>query len=388
MDLSMRNKIIMEVFQGNYETRDLTGYLGCSERYAQSVKKELKNISALNGILNFIPICSVCYKTCPSESNIVMNKDWKSNINKIISVFGWRFDKNGFFFCDECNKKFEKESLSLSSSASDVFDTKSNDVKEEEMSKKHKRKRINVVNSVESDSWEVKLDCVKECSKAPEAIDIYLSSIVISKIRLFMSWAGSKEWLAYLQGEKDNDSNKIFVSNLLLPKQSASSALVHDVECSDYKDIVGVIHSHHEMGGANDVHKPGFSGHDEAFINGNHGVSLLVAKDGIAGFARVVVSCGAFKRVKVNIHKMVDDRIDKEILKKEFDEKVSFVNNQVNENWRNNYTYVDQSISNEERDIQEEDEKNENNGGKKNIAHYKWDRNNYHFVRRDELEIG
>lgn len=359
----MRNKIIMEVFQGNYATKDLTGYLGCSERYAQSVKKELKNISNVQGNLGFIPICSACYKAYPTELSVVMNKDWKSNINTIVDILDWRFDTSGFFFCAECDMK--------------IID-RPQEEKEKEMSKKNKHKKAHVNTLVESDTWEVELDCVKECSKAPATIDVYLSSIVISKIRLFMGWAGNKEWLAYLQGERNGDG-KIFISNLLLPKQSASSALVNDVDCQDYNNIVGVIHSHHEMGGASDQHKPGFSGHDEAFINGNHGLSLLVAKDGIAGHARVTVSCGAFKRVAVNIHKMVDDRIDKEILKKEFDEKVSF-NSQVNEKWRNNYTYVAESI------VQEDE--NEENGGKKNIAHYKWDRNNYHFVRREELQIG
>lgn len=347
MEMSMRNKIIIEILQGNFETKDLVKYLGCSERYAQSVKKELKE-QGEKGI-EFIPICSICGEGFRFLINVIMNKEWKKNISdRLASCSDWHFDDDGFFYCKNCNrgdsvvKEIKEDDVFI---GVDAFKNVDPIKEEEEMSKKHKNNNRHLdkyaylknneevdfmlfenkpenkpIESKEADTWEVKLDCVSECSKAPESIDVYLSAISISKMRLFMNWSGRQEWLAYLIGESKD--NKIFVNDLLLPKQKASVALVSNVDCENYNGIVGVIHSHHEMGGASNPEKPGFSGHDENFINGNHDVSLLIAKDGISGHVRIKVACGAFKRVKANIHKMIDDRIDKEQLKKEFEEKI------------------------------------------------------------------
>ena len=87
--------------------------------------------------------------------------------------------------------------------------------------------------------------------------------------------------------------------------------------------VVGVMHSHHEMGGAKGE-TAGFSQHDEAFINSNHNVSLLVAKDGIAGHVRVKTPCGAFLRVTAKIRNMDEVTIDEKKLKEEFKEKIRF----------------------------------------------------------------
>lgn len=174
--------------------------------------------------------------------------------------------------------------------------------------------------------WDVtdELDCVTACSKAPDKAVVYMSSIARKKTSLFMKWAGHQEWLAYLVGRWKSE-NEVEVVDLMLPNQNANSTLVSKVIAEEYNQVsvVGVMHSHHEMGGAKED-KANFSGHDEAFINSNHNVSLLVAKDGIAGHVRVKTPCGAFLRVTAKIKNMDEVEVDEKKLKEEFKEKISF----------------------------------------------------------------
>ena len=174
--------------------------------------------------------------------------------------------------------------------------------------------------------WDVteELDCVKECSKAPDKAFIFVSAVARKKINLFMKWAGQQEWLAYLVGKWVSE-NEIEIQDIALPSQSADPTLVCNVNMEEYNKIgvVGVIHSHHEMGGAKGD-KAGFSGHDEAFINSNHNVSLLVAKDGMAGHIRAKTPCGAFIRVTATIRNMDEVEVDEKKLQAEFKEKISF----------------------------------------------------------------
>jgi hypothetical protein len=177
--------------------------------------------------------------------------------------------------------------------------------------------------------WDVteELDCVTSCSKAPENGYVFLSSIAWKKIKLYMKWAGNQEWLSYLVGKFVED-NTVEVTDIVLPNQDASQVLVNKVILDDYNQlgIVGVIHSHHEMGGAGGE-KAGFSGHDEAFINSNHNVSLLVAKDGIAGHIRVKTPCGAFLRINAKVKQMDEVELDEKKLKEEFKSKIRFGRN-------------------------------------------------------------
>lgn len=174
--------------------------------------------------------------------------------------------------------------------------------------------------------WDVtdELDCVTACSKAPDKAVVFMSSIARKKISLFMKWAGNQEWLVYLVGRWKSE-NEVEVVDLMLPNQNANSTLVSKVIAEEYNQVsvVGVMHSHHEMGGAKGD-KAGFSQHDEAFINSNHNVSLLVAKDGIAGHVRVKTPCGAFLRVTAKIKNMDEVEVDEKKLKEEFKEKIRF----------------------------------------------------------------
>lgn len=214
------------------------------------------------------------------------------------------------------------------------------------------------ITELHDGGWDVTehLDCVTACSKAPEKAFVYCGSVARKKMTLYMKWAGRQEWLAYLVGKWISD-HEVEVTDLILPNQAADAALVNQVNLEEYNTvgIVGVIHSHHEMGGAGHD-KAGFSGHDEAFINSNHNVSLLVAKDGIAGHIRVKTPCGAFMRITAKVKQLDEVEVDEKKLKTEFKEKIRF-------GQTGNYAGGSNRYFDEPRSVHSDD----------------IDRNNYHF---------
>jgi len=216
------------------------------------------------------------------------------------------------------------------------------------------------ITEMSDGGWDVTehLDCVTACSKAPDKAVVYCSSVARKKVNLYMKWAGRQEWLAYLIGKWISD-HEVEVMDIALPNQSADATLVNQVDLENYNElgVVGVIHSHHEMGGAGHD-KAGFSGHDEAFINSNHNVSLLVAKDGIAGHIRVKTPCGAFLRITAKVKQLDEVEVDEKKLKAEFQEKIRF--GQTGRGWNGgtNRYFDDPKNSINANDI---------------------DRNNYHF---------
>lgn len=179
------------------------------------------------------------------------------------------------------------------------------------------------------DFWEVEIDCVTACSKASKEVTVFMNKSSRDKAMLFMKWAGAREWLAYLVGTKD-EGDVFHVNDLYLPDQRTSQTLVDKVVADKYNhmQVVGVIHSHHEMG-AGDEDNPSFSGHDANFINGNHDLSLLAGKDTknkgfkIVGIGRVKTPCGSLMQVKANIKAEKEKPSDAIVkLMDEFKEKV------------------------------------------------------------------
>lgn len=158
------------------------------------------------------------------------------------------------------------------------------------------------------DSWEVELDEIKTCGKAPEEITVWFETIVKAKIDALMEEYKSIEWLAYLVGKLDmNDLDNIVVEDLVIPKQEITATSVDNVECEEFNDlnIIGVIHSHHGMGNS-------FSGTDNEWINQNHKISLCVAKSGIAGHLRWKTPCGALMTIKAKCKLKYEVDFDKE----------------------------------------------------------------------------
>ena len=122
---------------------------------------------------------------------------------------------------------------------------------------------------------------------------IYLEQLADEKIKKLQSYYPTLEWLAYLVGEVDHEEQEVIVTDLIIPdSQHVTSVNVHDVEYSwnEGKIICGVIHSHHGMGAF-------FSGTDDAYINQNHDVSIVVStspQSPIQGQVRVKAPCGDY----------------------------------------------------------------------------------------------
>ncbi len=167
----------------------------------------------------------------------------------------------------------------------------------------------------EADFWEVKIDCVKSCGRVEDSIDVFMNKTTRDKAMRYMKWAKAREWLAYLIGELKEDG--YHVVDLFLPDQRTSAALVDKVVAESYNSlkVIGVIHSHHEMG-AGDEDNPSFSGHDAAFINSNHNLSLLAGRNGngfkVVGIARVKTPCDHFMQIKANVKVMPEQLSNEE----------------------------------------------------------------------------
>lgn len=174
--------------------------------------------------------------------------------------------------------------------------------------------KIGVYSARES-CWEVELDTVEKCSKAPSEIEVLIEPLVKVKIERLMEKFKSTEWLAYLLGEGIN------VTDIYIPKQKVSAGSVTDIETSacNRLPVIGVIHSHHSMGHS-------FSGTDNEWINQNNDISLCISHDGISGHVRWETPCGSMKtvdaKVKLNMKvdydenlfdKDVNDKIEKEV---------------------------------------------------------------------------
>lgn len=153
------------------------------------------------------------------------------------------------------------------------------------------------------DDWETDLEVIDTCGrfKADEngKVFVWVEPLAKVKIDALMEEYKSREWLGYLLGDKE----KMLVKDIFIPEQNATSVRVDEIQCEEFNDlpIIGVIHSHHNMG-------VGFSGTDHAYINQNHDISILVAHAGMSGQVRSKVPCGAYivSEIKVRLALNVD----------------------------------------------------------------------------------
>ena len=261
------------------------------------------------------------YKLIASECQRILNLGSRRSVRRMASDFKAHIDE--IHLAREMEIRGNEFTTEDFSTESNVTVTTDPDHKEEDGGNGVDHEAEGIIDMGDG-GWDVteQLDCVTACSKVPDDAVVFISAIARKKINLFMKWAGAKEWLAYMKGKWIND-NQVEIIDLELPSQNANATLVHNVNVDQYVNIVGVMHSHHEMGGAGHD-KAGFSGHDEAFINSNHNVSLLVAKDGIAGHIRVKTPCGAFLRIIAKVKNMDEVEVDEKKLKEEFKEKINF----------------------------------------------------------------
>lgn len=167
-----------------------------------------------------------------------------------------------------------------------------------------------------TDVWETKIDIVKDCSKAPKEMKVFINLLANVKIKELMSIFPSTEWLAYLIGERGEGF--FIVKDLLIPKQSVTSASVTDVDSTvpEGVTVIGVIHSHHHMG-------IGFSETDEEWINQNHNLSILVSHTKMCANVRFKTPCGGYHILEGKIITNYNIEWNKEAFKKEIKENIS-----------------------------------------------------------------
>lgn len=179
-----------------------------------------------------------------------------------------------------------------------------------------KAKTTTVVRQPTDFAWEAKIETVTACSKAPEKITIWITPTVKEKTAYLMKKFTNLEWLAYLLGEKKEDGS-FLVNDIFLPKQRVSGASVDNVDCPEYNQlpVVGVMHSHHNMG-------HNFSHTDDEWINQNHDLSIVVSKTGFGGQARYKMPCGAYKIIDVKVKLKINSSVDFDDFQKQIDEKI------------------------------------------------------------------
>lgn len=154
------------------------------------------------------------------------------------------------------------------------------------------------VATARQNCWDAGIEILNHsCSKVnvPQ-YHIEFALLAHQKINKLKSYFPHLEWLAYLVGVVNHTEHRVTVEDLVIPdSQQVTGASVYNVEYSwavlpEGKAIIGVIHSHHTMGAF-------FSGTDDAYINQNHDVSIVVATAKgreIKSQIRVKVPCGAY----------------------------------------------------------------------------------------------
>lgn len=153
------------------------------------------------------------------------------------------------------------------------------------------------VTTARQNCWDAGIEILPSCSKVTvPQYHIEFELLAHQKINKLKSFYPRLEWLAYLVGVVDHKTHRVTVEDLVIPdSQQVTTASVYNVEYTwgqlpDGKVIIGVIHSHHTMGAF-------FSGTDDAYINQNHDVSIVVATAKgreIKSQIRVKVPCGAY----------------------------------------------------------------------------------------------
>lgn len=215
------------------------------------------------------------------------------------------------------------------------------------------RNGVVVPQNNQNDDWEVTVDCVTACSKAPDVPVVLIEPIVKWKIDALMKKYTSREWLGYFFVKVDKPFHII---DMVIPEQVATSARVDDIEFSSDQipegmKVGGVIHSHHNMGAT-------FSGTDDEFINGNHDISVLVAHSGMKCRVRINVPCGAkiIKEAKMKLNYIVN--FDEEGFLREAEANIKDrTYNYTNKNWMDdNYPFTGGNRSQVQSDTQKTEE--------------------------------
>jgi hypothetical protein len=164
----------------------------------------------------------------------------------------------------------------------------------------------------EPNFWETDIKINTTTIHTHEPVDVYMSEKVQEKIAILMQKFVRMEWLAYLVGRVFEDGS-YHITDLAIPEQEVTPVNVY-VQGDVDVPIVGVIHSHHDMGN-------NFSHTDDEYINSNHDLSLCVCNNGINGQARIKKEDGHYEIAPVKVHEYCS--FDKEAFLEEVDELIS-----------------------------------------------------------------
>jgi hypothetical protein len=160
--------------------------------------------------------------------------------------------------------------------------------------------------------WETDIKINTTTIHAHEPVGVYMSEKVQEKIAILMQKFVRMEWLAYLVGSFCDDGS-YYIDDLAIPEQEVTPVNVYVQDDVDVP-IIGVIHSHHDMGN-------NFSHTDDEYINSNHDLSLCVCNNGINGQARIKKEDGNYEVAPVNVYEYCS--FDKEAFLEEVDELIS-----------------------------------------------------------------
>lgn len=185
--------------------------------------------------------------------------------------------------------------------------------------------------------WETDLpdEMITSCGAMAEKATVLIGPKARAKMTLLMERFPRIEWLAYLVGDKEG----LFVEDIAIPKQRVTAVNVYVDEPVDVP-IMGVIHSHHDMGN-------GFSGTDDDYINQNHDLSLCITNTKITGQLRVKTECGRYMLADVVVYDSVEGFEPVEFLK-EVDAQISEIKYTTGygyNRFQNRVTPVNQNLS-------------------------------------------
>lgn len=158
-----------------------------------------------------------------------------------------------------------------------------------------------------------KLKPVEDCPHTRKSCGIvYMSPELISQLAAAVY--DEDEWAIVLTGERHENGYVIDVLDYFIPPQERSSGnvVVKDVDIDhstgclpDGRRVVGVIHSHHNMGAF-------FSGVDRTTLNTRFPMSIVIAQNSrtylgfeYKGVGKVMLPCGATGEIKFEIQPAV-----------------------------------------------------------------------------------
>ena len=189
--------------------------------------------------------------------------------------------------------------------------------------------------------WDAGIEILSNCGKMKvPSYHIQFDLLAHQKINALKKAYPSLEWLAYLVGSVNHETNLVKVEDLIIPdSQKVTGASVYNVEYTwpvlpEGKIIIGVIHSHHTMGAF-------FSGTDDAYINQNHDVSIVVATAKgreIKSQIRVKTPCDAYVLAEdITYSVNYPQVLDEVAFETEFKSKISSYTPVQYINYRGNY---------------------------------------------------